>query len=445
MEIQPPSSVDQATAKFTGLSKKQVEDSIRRIFPYRVPNTLLKSKYVAEAVSSTSSYKDFREKDQIEAHRLLQGVITNPWQSIHNLEYDKVDPNYYDAGLSDITDLSQNLIGKVTGAPDTHDPRMNFVNNLLKLKQFQKGFDNDHSYEYMTNLFLSQVEKGSTYYQTQAQRQQEEMNNAAAMKTTTPVLNQHVLLKHMPMGTLAKPHGRKKRDITISTVPIFAHNPKRAKLDETHEKATRHILERNPHSKLHEKDYIGDEEDVKDGKDEEDKKKVIFSPQNTMGDVLESSRITGYLARQHDQLLDMVDLLNNGYWQSDEERDYYLQSEEDRDIYTTPFTTRISGGDRTASASEIYNLLGTRNLNQTASLSEKRKVLSEPHPSATRLTDLQHPPQSSAATELRFGRVVQGSVNTPEKRNRIRGLNLEHDINNEARQPLKFTNPKIYK
>jgi hypothetical protein len=247
MEIQQPSSVGQATALFTGLTRKQVEDTIKRIFPYRAFDTNLHSKNTAAAISSTGSFTDFREKEHIEAHRLLQGVITNPWNSIHDIDQGKADPFYYDSGVSDIEDIIQRTIGHPTGSPDAHDPRYTFIENLLKMKMYQKGVDNEHSYDYMTNLFLSQVDKGATYYQTQAMRQNEEMAKQTMGKLqNTPILNHHTILKttNLTQG-MNPPHKHRRREITINPTPTHQNNPQRARLDDLHHRFTQHLHARD--------------------------------------------------------------------------------------------------------------------------------------------------------------------------------------------------------
>lgn len=252
MEIQQPSSVGQATALFTGLTQRQVQDTIKRIYPYRALNTLLHSKNAQEAISSTGSYTDFKERDYIEAHRLLQGVITNPWQSIHDIEAGKADPFYYDSGVSDIQDIQQKTMGTVTGASDVRDPRAGFIDNLMKMKMFQKKIDNDHSYNYLTNLFLTQVDNGSTYYQTQALRQNAELGQRTSRQLASrPALDHHTIIKNTNMGTMSAAHSQRKRNVVYNPTPHFTHNIKRAKLDDLHHRFTKHIDEgghKHPHS-----------------------------------------------------------------------------------------------------------------------------------------------------------------------------------------------------
>jgi len=246
MEIQQPSSVGQATALFTGLTQAQVRDTIKRIYPYAPINTNLSKNVLKEAVSSTGTFNDYRESDHIEAHRLLQGIITNPWQSIYDIEPGKADPFYYDSGVSDIQDIQQNTIGTVTGASQVNDPRLNFTENLLKMKVYHKKLDNDHSYSYLTNLFLTQVENGSTYYQTQAMRQNEALSaHMTSERMKRPPIDHGVFIKGVNMGNMHAPHNQRKRDIVVNTVPIYANNPKRVKLDALHERFTKHITSKD--------------------------------------------------------------------------------------------------------------------------------------------------------------------------------------------------------
>lgn len=239
MQIQPPNSVGQATALFTGLTRDQVLDSIKRIQPFRPINTNLHSKNALAASSVTSSSTDFREKDMIEAHRLLQGIVTNPWLSVHDIRQGKTDPFYYDAGLSDIRDLEQNKIGRVTGAPEVNDPRHSFVENLLKLKIYQRGVDNDLRGDYLKNLFLTQLENGSTYYQTQAMRQNESLAKLHVEKSmnSTPI-SKDVALSHIP-GTMKPPHRPRYREIVVRSNPYTNHSIHRDRLDKLHNRFTK--------------------------------------------------------------------------------------------------------------------------------------------------------------------------------------------------------------
>lgn len=250
MEIQPPSSIAQATARFTGLTNQQVQDSIRRIYPLRPIDTNIFSQNTKAAVSSTGGGTDYRESEHIEAHRILQGVVTNPWNSIHDIEVGKTDPFYKDSGASDIKDIIQHTIGHVTGAPDPHDPRYSFVDNLLKMKMYQKNMDNYHSYDYMKNLFLAQVEKGSTYYQTQAMRQNEEMSKQMMDRLeSTPVLNHHTILKSTPInGGMVTPHKQRSREIFVNPTPYQQMNTKRKRLDDLHARFSARVPYERPPS-----------------------------------------------------------------------------------------------------------------------------------------------------------------------------------------------------
>lgn len=247
MEIQPASSVSQATALFTGLTAQQVKDSIRRIYPYPAINTNLHSKHALEAISSTGSFKDYREKDYIEAHRLLQGIITNPWRDIHDIEIGKTDPFHIDSGISEIGDIQQKTMGTVTGAPFLNDPREHFAENILKLKTFQREVDNNLSYNYMKDLFLTQLDNGSTYYQKQAIQQNEALAKEHLDKQNkVKPLDHHVMIKSTNYGNMTAPHPKRPRQIMINSTPYFSHNVKRAKLDDLHDRFSAPIKKQPP-------------------------------------------------------------------------------------------------------------------------------------------------------------------------------------------------------
>jgi len=243
MEIPPPSSIEQATARFTGLTQQQVKDQIKRIYPYPPINTLLQSKNTLEAISSSGASKDFNEKNLIEAHRLLTPFITNPWQSVQNIEQGKADPRYYDSGISDIKDLIGSTMGTVTGASQINDPRESFVENLLKLKVFKGHVDNEYRADYVKNLFLTQTEMGASYYQTQAIRQNEELSKHFANKRNgISPLSSHTFIQGVNMGTLKKSHDTlKRRNVVTSSIPIFTHSSKRQRLDQIQEMYYPHV------------------------------------------------------------------------------------------------------------------------------------------------------------------------------------------------------------
>lgn len=233
MEIQAPSCIAQATAPFQGLTHSQIQDSIKRIFPYPQQNLVNDHNHFRAALSSTGASTDYQEADKKEAHRLLQGVITNPWHSIHDITVGKADPQYYDSGMSEIQDIQAKTIGHFTGAPQLNDPRTTFTQNLLKMKVHQKEMDNDYTYDYMKDLFLTQVEKGSTYYQAQAMKQQADMEKRTAeqMENIQP-LDMSTVISSVNLADLENSHKRVKRDIVVRSQPHFSHHIGRAKLDE---------------------------------------------------------------------------------------------------------------------------------------------------------------------------------------------------------------------
>lgn len=234
MEIQPPSSISQANALFTGLSQQQISDSIRRIFPFKVKERT--DHLVQPATTVTSSSNDYREKEYAEAYRLLHGVVLHPWRSVQDIEQGKTDVRYYDIGYDDISDLQSLNVGRVTGAPELNDPRTAFVGNMLKMKEFQKNIDNEFSYQYMKDLFTTQLDKGSTYYQAQYQKQQEGMNQFMVEKLSNiQPLSMNVAIRNVDYGNLAPSHGN-PRDIVVKSQSLYTENKKRARLDTIYEK-----------------------------------------------------------------------------------------------------------------------------------------------------------------------------------------------------------------
>lgn len=236
MEIQPSNSVGQATALFTGWTQEEVQNEIARIYPYPTINTLLFSKNTQEAITSTGAHKDFNEKNLIEGHRMLQGFITNPFQSVQDIPQSKADPFYYDAGLSEIQDLQQNTIGHPTGIPEVQDPRTAFIANQLKARIFRGQVDNELSKDYLNNLWLSQIDKGATYYQAQAIKQNEALNKYTADKLNAiRPIGSDTYIRNVNMGTInEKPHKDIKRNVVVRATPIHTSSSRHAKLNRLH-------------------------------------------------------------------------------------------------------------------------------------------------------------------------------------------------------------------
>lgn len=235
MEIPEPTSISQANARFSGLTNSQIQDCIARIYPFPQNEKIHSAKYVSQAISSTGAHKDFREKDYVEAHRMLQGVLTNPWISVADINHpDRTDISYMDSGYSDVSDLQTQMIGQLAGAPQLNDPRHVFVENLLKMKIHQKNPENN-SYDYMKDLFLTQIDHGMTYYQNQAmaQKHKHDMDTSVRLQRVDP-FDHSLTIRNATMGTMEVSHAKRPRDMVVRTTGVFAHNTKRAKLDELH-------------------------------------------------------------------------------------------------------------------------------------------------------------------------------------------------------------------
>lgn len=235
MEIPEPSSISQANARFSGLTNSQIQDCIARIYPFPQNEKIHSAKYVSQAISSTGAHKDFREKDYVEGHRMLQGVLTNPWISVADISHpDRTDISYMDSGYSDVKDLQTQMIGQLAGAPQLNDPRHVFVENLLKMKIHQKNPDNN-SYDYMKDLFLTQIDHGMSYYQNQAMAQKlhHDTHTSEKLQNIKP-FDHSQTIRSATVGTMEVSHAKRPRDMVVRTSGVFSHNTKRAKLDELH-------------------------------------------------------------------------------------------------------------------------------------------------------------------------------------------------------------------
>lgn len=244
MEIQPPSSISQANALFTGLSQQQISDCIRRIFPYTLKE---RTDHLNQpATTMTGNTNDYREKDYIEAHRLLQGIVLHPWRSVEDIEQGKTDIYYHDLGYDDVSDLQSLNVGRVTGAPEMNDPRTAFIGNMLKMKEFQKNIDKEFSYQYMKDLFVTQLDKGSTYYQAQAQKQIDGMSQFMVDRLASiQPLPMNVAIRNVDYGNIT-PSKKRYRDIVVKSQPFYTQNVKRARLDHIYNNITQNAIDGTP-------------------------------------------------------------------------------------------------------------------------------------------------------------------------------------------------------
>lgn len=198
MEIPRTSSIAQATAYFTGYSEDEQRQQILNLFPDAGPNVLIESLDRSQAISESGEITDFLIKDRIEGHRMLQGPLAYPFHSTAEIFNHKFDPLYFD-GSEDAPNFNvqENLIGRPLGAEPLQDHRLAYVDNLLKLKEYQSSnsaLDDD----YIKQLYLTNTEKGAQYYFNQLQDLRESMGLHArnnAERNSLPLSEVHFTSK----------------------------------------------------------------------------------------------------------------------------------------------------------------------------------------------------------------------------------------------------------
>lgn len=159
------SSVPQATAFFTGYTDDEQRQKILSLYPESFPNRHLDSLDNSEAHSFTGTEAEFRTSDFQKAHQQYLGYIKYPFHSIADIENHTFDPSYFDGSeerpLS--INVQENLIGTPLGATVLEDPRLTYIDSLLKVKEYHAGnMPLDDSY--IRNLYMLQTEKGVNYY-----------------------------------------------------------------------------------------------------------------------------------------------------------------------------------------------------------------------------------------------------------------------------------------
>jgi hypothetical protein len=169
MEIPPPSSFAQSSAYFTGFSEVEQRGAVLGIQPEPFPNKFTESLDITQAASVTSIEREFKNEEYSEAYRLLNGQLMYPYQSIAEITNHKFDPSYFDGSEEyENFNVQENLIGTPLGATELTDPRVSYIDALLKLKE--NGAVNDPMHDsYIKYLYLNSTEKGVNYYFNQLQ------------------------------------------------------------------------------------------------------------------------------------------------------------------------------------------------------------------------------------------------------------------------------------
>ena len=135
MELPPTSTFGQATAYFTGFSEDEQKQQILDLQPVSFPNKFIESLDITQGISVSSLENEFREADFSEAYRLYNGALQYPFQSIADITNHQFDPSYFDGseGVTSNFNVQENLIGTPLGVNELVDPRVTYIDSLMKL------------------------------------------------------------------------------------------------------------------------------------------------------------------------------------------------------------------------------------------------------------------------------------------------------------------------
>jgi len=177
MELPPPSSLAQVSAYFTGSTELEQKQQFLAIQPHSFGNKFIDSSDRSVSKSLTGLDKDFKTEDYVEAYKMWFGQAKYPFQSIADITNHQFDPSYFDGSEnqpSSFFNVQENLIGTPMGSSVLLDPRVTYIDNLLKLREYTAGnMPLDESY--LNQLYMSETEKGANYYFNQLEDLREAM------------------------------------------------------------------------------------------------------------------------------------------------------------------------------------------------------------------------------------------------------------------------------
>lgn len=219
MEIPPVSSFADASALFGDTSDSQRRKEILGIWPSELPNKHLNSLDLAVSTSVSNEAKDFKHGDYQEGFRMYNGPLLYPYQDKAQIFHHKFDPFYWDGSeLDGDYNVQENLIGTPLGASVLEDPRMTYVENILKLKEM--GAVNDPlDNSYIQNLYMINADKGSNYYQNQLQKLQFAMGQYSRVSKATRDIPIHPIqfTKNLATGHPIHEKHTTKRSISMGS------------------------------------------------------------------------------------------------------------------------------------------------------------------------------------------------------------------------------------
>lgn len=175
MERPPNLTFPQVSALFGDSSYEEQRKELLDMVPDCYFNKLQESTDRAQSASVVNEESQFRREDFIEGGKMFNGQIRYPYQSVAELWTGKTDPYYFDGSENNnIFHLQENMIGRPLGADFIRDPNFTYTENLMKMReargQLEVADDN-----YIRELYSFNTQKGSNYYETQVQKEVENL------------------------------------------------------------------------------------------------------------------------------------------------------------------------------------------------------------------------------------------------------------------------------
>lgn len=182
MEIPPSSSIAQISAYFTGYTDDEKLQQFLDLQPGTTPFKPTNSLDRLVATTNSGNEADFKMSDFSYAWQMYNGQLMYPFSDVAQIEHHQFDPSYFDGSEERQTsfNVQENLIGIPLDSPQLVDPRVSYIDSLMKLREYHAGnLPLDSSY--LNTLFMTNTEKGANYYANQMN----DLNEAMGLHTRT--------------------------------------------------------------------------------------------------------------------------------------------------------------------------------------------------------------------------------------------------------------------
>lgn len=180
MEIPPSSSVAQISAYFTGFSEDEKQKQFLDIHPFTVPFKPTNSLDIIPAASSSGLPSEYKTEDFKYAWQMYLGQLMYPFDNVAQVTHHQFDPLYFDGSEERAAafNVQENLISLPLDSPQLVDPRVSYIDSLMKMREYTAGnIPLDSSY--LNTLFMSTTEKGANYYLNQLKDLDEALGKSA--------------------------------------------------------------------------------------------------------------------------------------------------------------------------------------------------------------------------------------------------------------------------